>query len=569
MLTFAQKNQWVIFRIILFLAFFWPINPLLLAGEGTGTASKTPHHFTLLVEPSGAKVEILNLKAPYQPNMLLKPGRYQISVSAPDHETEKGFIDVTDQDWIGKVVLRPINAPTARKEDLDETSTARLEEEWKKLKQERETLEKARLVLSQEQERLDLAKKDLDTTRQVVEKTKQEQETLEKARLALSQEQEKLDLAKKDLDTAREALETTKLERNALEKARFSLSQEQEKLDLDKKELDKAKKALETTKLEKNNLEKARLTLSQEQEKLDLDKKELDKAKRAMETTKQEWEAKKISPPSLADHGPVAETKPVADKPTAESKRALPVPTPAPQIAARSKVMEAPTQTVAEAPTVHEAAPLPPTTTTGSETAPPPTGEPNGDQETIKQAENATAPLQQGMTNRTTAAATTETTPGEATETAPAAPPDQTPSKATPSKEQTAALLANGMRYLQQARAPQSGPPPEGKEALRQLRQAQQADPANKSIAQALQLYAKRYVIYTGLFEHKEKADEMVQHIQALGIPAFQQPMVVKGKPANRVCIGLFLTQAEAHATLQHLQASMEVKAPILRIYKQ
>ncbi|MBF0161741.1 MAG: SPOR domain-containing protein, partial [Magnetococcales bacterium] len=151
---------------------------------------------------------------------------------------------------------------------------------------------------------------------------------------------------------------------------------------------------------------------------------------------------------------------------------------------------------------------------------------------------------------------------------APAVVSAATPAPA-PAVVSAATLLEEGMRYLQQARIPpDSAPPPEGKEALHKLQQAQRQDPNNTAIDRALRLYAERHIVCTGLFEQQSGADAMVQRMQAAGVPAFQQPLFVKGKASLRTCIGPFLTQEEADKNLRQLRSRTGVTSAIPRIYK-
>ncbi len=49
-------------------------------------AALPPQPFTVVPEPSGARVRILNIEAPYRAGMLLGPGEYEVEVSAAGHE---------------------------------------------------------------------------------------------------------------------------------------------------------------------------------------------------------------------------------------------------------------------------------------------------------------------------------------------------------------------------------------------------------------------------------------------------------------------------------------------------
>ncbi|MBF0160887.1 MAG: SPOR domain-containing protein [Magnetococcales bacterium] len=424
------------------------------AGKTGATADVATHHFTLLTEPSNAKVEIINLKTPYQPNMLLKAGRYHIVVSAAGHETEKGFIDITHQDWIGKVVLHPLNDPVPA-DEKEANSESQLQEQWSKLEQEKNQLAALRRTLAQEQERLELAKKELHSGRQALE------------------------LAKQSVELARK-----------------------------------------------------------------------------------EWSEKQLACTPAVEAKPVVETP---SKPESAGER---------QGAAEVEVLQSPvSEAVAARKPLPEVAAAQPAAAAERKEPPPPVplpaplANPNRakpvvvPEEAPKQEEG---PASAGAGNGATVAETSVLSAGTLSADT---PPKESAAAATP---QVAALLAEGMRYLQQARPPRSSPPPESKEALDKLRRAQQLDPDNKAVQKALLLYEKRYVIYTGLFEIKAKADAMVQRIEALGIPAFQQSVLVKGKESLRICIGLFASQEEAADYLQRLkQGNLEITETILRIYKQ
>ncbi|MBF0400203.1 MAG: SPOR domain-containing protein [Magnetococcales bacterium] len=453
-------------------ALCWPLEQAVSASKtshetGTQANDNTQKHFTLLTEPADAKVEILNVKAPYKTNMLLKAGRYHIVVSAPGYETEKGFIDITEQDWIGKVVLRPLNQPPQAKEQ-PATNEAEQEAAREKLKQEQQKLE-------------------------------QEQQKLEQERRALNQEKEKL------------------------EQERRALNQEKEKL------------------------EQGHRALNQEKEKLDAAKQELAQAQLALAERKKSLETQQSPCPAPP------ETRAIPAEPTAVVKPAEPT----------AVVKSAPTaeQLPADSgPDPSRAVPIPQTTPRGKNKMPPPQEKEQDEEKAIQATAVESGPLALEH------ASNLEDKVAVVSPAADAAPPP--PGAAVADDGAAAPVLAKAMAYLQQVRPTRSGPPPEGAVVLRELRQAQQADPNNAAIQRALQLYEKRYLIYTALLGNKEKADEMLKRVHALKIPAFLQSLEVKGKPVLRVCLGLFSTQDEAHKQLEFLKENMEVKDSILRIYK-
>ncbi|MBF0184867.1 MAG: SPOR domain-containing protein [Magnetococcales bacterium] len=470
--------------------------PLHAAESSKQNADATAHRFTLLVEPAHAKVEILNLKTPYQADMLLKPGRYHIAVSAPNHVTERGFVDVTDQDWIGKVVLLPMSPPS-KGEENDDGVAARIEEEWQKIKREKDQLGKTRQNLDREKEKLELSFKELEQNKATLETQRKELET-----------------GRRELENARKELENKRASTPAADNKAGS---------------DKAAGSDN-----KAQPEKALLT-----------------------------------------------DKPLGEKPVRELRTELPpVPTPPPQVAPRNKAnkeppLDAPVPVPAPMPAPVESEANRATVASPGASEAATTVNPLTETATEEPATPLSAPAP--SLPEESAAALTPTPP--TVPPAPATPvateekasaPTAAPAVATATGgEDVNAVLHSAMRYLRLPRPPRSEAPPESEGILNKLQMAQKEHPGNQAIAQALQMHAKRYIVYTGLFESKEKADAMVKNIQTLGVPSFLQAMTVKNKPVLRVCIGPFLQQAEAEKSLQFLLNKVEILNPIMRIYKQ
>jgi formylglycine-generating enzyme required for sulfatase activity len=64
-------------------------------------------HLTISPFPADAKIRILNIKPRYVPEMELSPGRYQIKVSAPDHESLTQWVDLLAEDNLNiKITLQ-------------------------------------------------------------------------------------------------------------------------------------------------------------------------------------------------------------------------------------------------------------------------------------------------------------------------------------------------------------------------------------------------------------------------------------------------------------------------------
>ena len=168
MLVVSSKNPWILICLTISVFCLFPnLNPL--QAEETQKGEPGLRHLTIITDPPEAKVEILNIDAPYKPNMLLNPGRYHISVSSPGFEPEKGFIDISDRDWAGKVVLNANTLPIekiCKKEDEICNDKARLAQEWQKLEKEKRNLAQLRRQLTQEKEKLDLEKEVIETERQ-------------------------------------------------------------------------------------------------------------------------------------------------------------------------------------------------------------------------------------------------------------------------------------------------------------------------------------------------------------------------------------------------------------------
>lgn len=375
-------------------------NPGGPAGQANGA---TQHHLTLITEPTNASVEILNLETPYRPSLPVKPGIYHLVVSAPGHETVKGYITITDRDWVGRVTLPPLAEPGKKAEKKEESSTPQLEEMRRALQQEQNKLEEARRLLTQEQE-----------------ETKQ-------ARQKLEMEKEALALAK------------------------------------------------------------------------------------------QAWHAQRLPNPPSADK--------TVGNPTPWGAQ--------PQIDATTL----PAQPAARVMT--------------DSTKPPEESPPRKN-------------LANGHATKSPSEASTIEDIIEADETL---PQRHTPSLETVPLDQATTLLAEAMAYLQQAPAKQ-GDPTASKEALRKLLQAQEQDPNNPSIKQALQMYHKRYVIRVASYQQKEGGNALLQQIRSLNIPAFQQAIMLQGESVHRIYIGPFPTREEANKSLNRLPAEIKRSDAIVRIYK-
>ncbi|MBF0453589.1 MAG: SPOR domain-containing protein [Magnetococcales bacterium] len=108
---------------------------------------------TIITEPTEATVEILNSSIAYSPGVRLPSGRYNISVSFPGYEEEKGYIEILSKDWVGKVVLRP---------EETQPDTSAIDEEWQRIHEEKVDIEEARRQLEKDQQALEKAKIEIE-----------------------------------------------------------------------------------------------------------------------------------------------------------------------------------------------------------------------------------------------------------------------------------------------------------------------------------------------------------------------------------------------------------------------
>ena len=422
--AFSLRNQWNPLYLAVFLFFLWSTSKPGLAASSPVVGAvpfvdAVPYRLTVLVEPPEAKVEILNLDIPYQPSMFLNPGRYYIAVSSPGYDTEKGFIEIIDRNWMGKVTLRPIAVP------------ASLDDAWRKLGEEKRRLEQQRRELAQERDKLERSKKKI----------------------------------------AKEGrARSSGIKNRPATPAWFD-----------------------------------------------------------------------VTPPTLVPvrSGRVLQGRTMpATTPTFKraitskpSKRLITSPPPKRAMTSKNLVVPLHSRTVQQG-----------------------------------RAMPATTPVNKRATRpRSLVASLHSKTPQGGSM------PATTPIKrrVTTSGRLVAPLLEDVMAYLKQPALPGKNLNlPESQEALLKLRQAQKLAPGNASVKLALQLHANRYLVYAGLFEKRSGANKMVARIRALGLPTFQQPILVNGRPAIRVCVGLFLRRDEAIKSLQHLQEKLQLKDAFLRAYR-
>ena len=66
--------------------------------------------FTVVVDPAGARVRILNIESPYRAGMKLPAGEYRVEASAPDYETEVEVVSHDSSPMTHRMALRKASA---------------------------------------------------------------------------------------------------------------------------------------------------------------------------------------------------------------------------------------------------------------------------------------------------------------------------------------------------------------------------------------------------------------------------------------------------------------------------
>jgi hypothetical protein len=115
--------------------------------EDGSTDTKALYNITILTEPQEANVEIeiFDMSAKYVPGVKLPTGRYSITVSHPCYTPQKGYVDITDNNWAGKIVLEPKLAKETP-ENTDNIIKNDVTEERRKLNEEREAFNAEKLA---------------------------------------------------------------------------------------------------------------------------------------------------------------------------------------------------------------------------------------------------------------------------------------------------------------------------------------------------------------------------------------------------------------------------------------
>ena len=81
-------------------------------------AAIPPQPFTVLAEPSGARIRVLNIEEPYRAGMALGPGAYEVEVSAPGYTAARETIEhgrAATEQRIVLAALPPQPSPPSRR----------------------------------------------------------------------------------------------------------------------------------------------------------------------------------------------------------------------------------------------------------------------------------------------------------------------------------------------------------------------------------------------------------------------------------------------------------------------
>ncbi len=140
------------------------------------------------------------------------------------------------------------------------------------------------------------------------------------------------------------------------------------------------------------------------------------------------------------------------------------------------------------------------------------------------------------------------------------------PPTVKPKRAENPLLLA--LDYFQRYRPTGEHPPAEGRLVLKKLQHAQNSNPNDPEIRQALRLYKKRYLIHTGLFVQKNQGDRVVRRITRLGLPAYRHPLAIKGKPMHMVSAGPFSQRSQADKALSTIKKELKLNDAMIRILR-
>jgi cell division septation protein DedD len=217
-------------RLIFLLSMLlWVANPA-MAAKG--------YQLTIITEPAHAKVTILNTSTEYAPGVLLPSGRYNILVSAPGYQEEKGYIEIQSKEWVGRVVLQK----SAQHDDPDLTA---IDLEWQRINMEKMALQKSQSQLSAErlvfeQQKVDIENQKKKIIMQQIELA-QAQYEVDAQRLEISEKLNRLDRLEKSAAKIDELQQQTKL---IPQKTQPTIKPKQES----KKPIEKSKKPLQVNK---------------------------------------------------------------------------------------------------------------------------------------------------------------------------------------------------------------------------------------------------------------------------------------------------------------------------------
>jgi serine/threonine-protein kinase PpkA len=78
---------------------------------------------TVTRDPAKASVRILNIKETYKDGIMLNSGEYQLEVSYPDHETQKRWVTINDNDLDVQFILKKIESTQIASSTSSTTST--------------------------------------------------------------------------------------------------------------------------------------------------------------------------------------------------------------------------------------------------------------------------------------------------------------------------------------------------------------------------------------------------------------------------------------------------------------
>lgn len=542
------------------------VSPLLAADSVGEERSEAPRYrLTIVTEPPEAKVVIFNSAIPYEPGVRLPSGRYNVSVSHPGFEEEKGFIEVQSKDWLGKVVLHPLESPSSSPPD------PALEQAWKQLEEEKKAMEMAKRHLEKERRALDKLKRELEG----------QKETIIYEQLELAQAQYEIDVQRLEISEKLNQLERIE-EPDISPTLSMRLTQpSQGKPDqvTDSTRPEEVAGSMESdgvagsTKVE----EIASSEVSEEVASL--------KESEESEGEGNPGKTNVVNEALLQDSVPLSGSISPKRRVVASVRRSQSSPEPSEEKSPGQTALSPPEKTrvliedrlpknrevqggttrYGTVPFVVAEANSSGTVLLSSISATPLEPQTDEYQESGVLPSSGVAPYVVNAERRKGSVAEDSEHPAH-----PTSEEDEKEAANSGSvveKQDYAPLIEAAMRQL---RAYKSSKDKEESNTLlkEQVTRLRRIAPDDPQVQTVLRLYEKRYLLIVGLFSDEGNAKDLIAQLASQGMQAYHEGAVVKGKMMYRVAVGLFEKREEAHAAKRMLEKKFKIKDVIVRTFR-